>query len=238
MEKSEIFKILSLIKDKLDKRSKVKALPDEGIITIRRKTGTRLFVSVFFSLFVSLFVLGAILSDGFIVIGFVVVSAAFIYQIFNINRTVQIDFDKQLFTIKYFAFSASEHSFSDFKNIINTIQKVNGRYTGITLSIEFNNASYVVGHFQNQDEINAMNVIFNLVKNYELSHKQERENPFIEKMTQMSDEKLLNAIQNRDDYTEEAKKAMKKVGIERNLIDKNWKIIEHIIPAETNEKSK
>jgi acyl carrier protein len=231
MEKSEIYQALSLLKDELETRVKVRILPDKSQVTVGRKTSARLFGSVFLLCFILggiyLLLYGDLSSYGFIsIICFIIGIGFCIYGFFSTNRTVLIDFEKQLFTIKYFSFPVSEYYFEDLKNIINETQIINKRYAGVKLKIEFEGGnSYEIAHFKNQKEINAMNAVFNLVKQYGHTHITDIKNPFVDKMNQLTDEELITAIRKRDNYNQEAQEALKKIGLERKLIDNDWEII-------------
>ena len=227
MEQNEIYKILSLLKDRLENGSKVKALPNESKIIIGRETGTSsifMLLLVFGAVYLFLFADVDLSKYSFTTIIATIAGVGFIvYEIFKINRTILIDFENQLFKIRYFSLVTSEHYFTDFNKVINTTQIVNRKYRGVTLKIEFNDKSiYEIAHFKNQEDINAMNIVFNIVKQYGTTHTIVRENPFIEKMKKLTDEELIATIRKREGYNKEAQNAMKIIGLERNLIDNNW----------------
>jgi hypothetical protein len=232
MKEKEIYDFLTILKLKLIKSTRIIIKPEESLIIIKRKLSRRIVASIF-SL---LFIIGGLLiltqtdffsSDDYNFLVKLAFPAGLIfiaYEFYKANRILMIDIKKNKFDFYFLGFlPIGDYKFSEFKNIINETQIVNGNYSGVKFKIVFRSdtggeSTYESDHFSNQHEIELMNQFFNFIK---LSNVKSN---WLSKLPEWDEKQIrlvIQSIKNGDPGNKDMHDAFIIYGKKIGLIDEN-----------------
>jgi hypothetical protein len=175
MEHEFGFNILAGLSQKLSKNTRITIKPEAGLVTLRGKTLLRIILSF---LMVTFIIIGVdmITSDKFFrlevglkaFIAFPIGVGYMVYLLYKLNRTFNIDFREKTLAYKILGFTVKEYQFREFKKMIHESPFSGNWFMGRIFKLEFENPEgekiiSEIGRFNDQDEIETINILFNLI---------------------------------------------------------------------------